>query len=385
MEDYRKPNAVFTWLSLKILRVILQHKSTFTENSEILKDLSPPYLVLGNHVNNWDPFIVNLFLKEPMAFVVGERLYQSKGPIGWFLKYIGAIPIIKSEPDMTAVRKLIKAKQASRILCLFPEGNRAWDGIYRHPEASTAKLIRLLKIPVVTVNIKGAMLSQPRWSKSYRKGPIELTYKLLFTKDEVSSVSESVIFNRMNEALSHDEYEWAAQKAYHYSGKNLAEGMEAFLYYCKECSSEGTLQTKGDEIHCTHCQTTYRYHPTGFLIKDNLVISPKDWNEWQRHLLKQRLIAHQSLSGKAIVRYATYHRQLIESIESDTSLSSDGIQIGEQFYSFEAISGVNVQRGDQFEFRYDDVIISIQFIHYADSVYKWYEAYLLLKGAYDAR
>jgi len=54
--------------------------------------------------------------------------------------------------DFETVKTIIRLKE--RVIGIFPEGARTWDGCPLPIIKSTSKLIKLLKIPVVTVIVK---------------------------------------------------------------------------------------------------------------------------------------------------------------------------------------------------------------------------------------
>ncbi len=42
-----------------------------------LESMAPPYVVVANHVNFWDPFWVNAFIRHPIQFVASDNLFRS--------------------------------------------------------------------------------------------------------------------------------------------------------------------------------------------------------------------------------------------------------------------------------------------------------------------
>jgi len=41
-----------------------------------MEGLKPPFVVIGNHTNNWDPFIISLKISEPIHFRHNHRTVQ---------------------------------------------------------------------------------------------------------------------------------------------------------------------------------------------------------------------------------------------------------------------------------------------------------------------
>ncbi|NMA96463.1 MAG: 1-acyl-sn-glycerol-3-phosphate acyltransferase, partial [Clostridiales bacterium] len=147
MSIEKKPNKIITRILLGIIGFILRSRSKVRLLRDDASNIKPPYIILGNHVNNWDPFFVNEFVDEPISFIAANSLFFN--PIlKALLNYIGIIPKSKEKRDIRAIRQILRAKRHERIIGIFPEGNVTWDGSYEKIDDSTAKLIKLLKIPV---------------------------------------------------------------------------------------------------------------------------------------------------------------------------------------------------------------------------------------------
>ena len=129
------------------------------------------------------------------------------------------------------IKRLIKARDNRRILGVFPEGERKWDGTTDEMTFhSTAKLIKKLGIPVVAVKIKGGYLAYPRWDRLSKRGKVSLGYKLCLTQKEIQESSVEQIKSRIKEYLSHDEVAHQEKNQNRYIGVNLAEHLEHLFF-----------------------------------------------------------------------------------------------------------------------------------------------------------
>lgn len=68
-----------------------------------VKNLKAPYLVLGNHVGFWDPFVTGTFLPEFTRFVASDAAFRSS-LFRFFLTRAGTIPKKKNMRDTKVIR-----------------------------------------------------------------------------------------------------------------------------------------------------------------------------------------------------------------------------------------------------------------------------------------
>ncbi len=254
-------------------------------------DLDPPYLVLANHLNTWDPIIINMYVNNPISFVASD-IWFSKPILGNLLRYVGAIPKTKNKSDFMTIKKIITACNDKRVVGIFPEGKRSWEGITSELNYPTAKLVKLLKVPVVCVVMKGGYLALPRWARHKRKGKISISYKKVLTTESIKQLSVDDIYKTLTTSLFHDEYAWQEQNGNTYFGKDLAEDLEYFLFACPHCHTIGSLKSRRNILKCKSCNYKVAYNEQGlFEAKRGKLYfdSPKEWNKWQLVLL-QKLI-----------------------------------------------------------------------------------------------
>jgi len=175
--EFKKVNIVINRIGIFFLKLYFKYKYSITYDNRDLNNVKPPYLILPNHVNNLDPFFVGAFVKEPIYFVTTDE--QFRNPVKGFLlsRLTGAIPKKKFVPDIITVKDIIRIVKNKGIVGIFPEGQRSWSGETEELVRSTAKLIKMLGIPVVTVILSGSHLAHPRWANNNRKGKIHLKYE----------------------------------------------------------------------------------------------------------------------------------------------------------------------------------------------------------------
>ncbi len=249
-----------------------------------IENIKPPYVVLCNHCSNLDWIYVGMSFLPDLLNVVVTRYYYSKPMLKGILKYVGAIPKDQFSPDIGAVRSMLSvAKQGGNIM-LFPEGRTSPHGMTETVERSTVKLLKHLGNNVVAMRLDGAYLTMPKWSGSKRRGRVDITIAPLFTPEQLKTLSEDELYDKMCEALKTDDYAWQKRNRVEFSGQRFAEGLENVLYHCPKCGGNMTTRTEDDRIFCTGCDFSvvldhyYDFRPD----ENSRSCCPENIGEWYK-------------------------------------------------------------------------------------------------------
>ena len=268
-----------------------KHYPVRLTNPEILKEMKPPYVLLPNHMMRWDMVLLGLIIRDPVHFMAADSHFR-KNPARFFMKCLGAFPKAKAKNDTAAIRHMMSLREQSKAICIYPEGQMSWDGGSLPLYYSTAKLLKLLKMPVYVPAITGAYAFQPRWAKEKRNGPMEMTIRPLF-KDpgELKNLSPDEIYKKMTALVHHtDEYDAIEERGWDYVSEAPAEYLENLLYLCPDCRRIAVLRSEGSRISCTACgfslELNSRYRFSSPLEETLRFTTPREWNTWQRTALK---------------------------------------------------------------------------------------------------
>lgn len=383
-----KANVIFNKIGKFFLRIYFNYKYNISADNIILKDIKPPYLILPNHTNILDPFFISVFVKESIYFVTSDE--QFRYPIKRFLltNLVGAIPKKKFVPDIITVKDIIRIVKNKGIVGIFPEGQRNWDGETLEIITSTAKLIKMLEIPVVTVILGGAYLAHPRWADKNRKGKVHLKFNYTFSPEKIKNMTVEEINKELAIALDYNEYEQQEKLMNTYTNSNLAEDLELFLFTCPHCKSIGTMQSKKDIFKCNNCNYSVVYNKYGFFEKNDSDLYFRlqgPWDKWQMDNLtnlikkgedKEKIILKDEkvtvyVSGRAKPLRKIYYGNIVLNHTNFYIENSDNQII---FFEVDKMSGINVQYNNHFEFYYNDQLFRFIFDINTISAYKWVSA-----------
>lgn len=133
-----------------------------------------PCFIYANHSNNFDPFVINQqMVQEPTAGVMTRyQFYKTLPRI--FMDSIGIVPTSKYVPEPEVIRSVLQMIDRRRMIIIFPEGGRRWDGRPKSMIEATLKLFWKMRIPVHPVQIHGSYVSWPRWADRPRRNSQEL-------------------------------------------------------------------------------------------------------------------------------------------------------------------------------------------------------------------
>ena len=251
-----------------------------------LKEVKGPYLLLGHHVTAFDPIISNLFSRRLIRYVTADANYDSKLK-RFFLNLVEGIPFTKNAADSSAIRRIINHIKRGHPVGLYPEGGRNWDGSTDYIIPSTAKLIKLLKVPVYAIYYQGGYLSKPRWAYYFRKGTMNIEIKEIISKDTISRKSIKELYKILVERLDYNEFEWQNHHKIPFKGKKLAEDIERLLYLCSECQTINSIISRANHFYCKSCGKEYSINIYGEIEGSSHFKDTVSWNRWQMSLLPE--------------------------------------------------------------------------------------------------
>ena len=353
-----------------------------------IRHMKPPFLLLPNHQGFWDPFIAGIYLDAATYYITSDAVFRSRF-FSFVLKFLGAIPKTKAQSDLDALKNIFTLKEQGCAIGIFPEGQRTFDGMTLPLILSTSKLIRMLKIPVITVVFKGGFFSHPRWGTSTRKGEITIEYKQLFTGDEVGSMKVSEIHEKLTKALSHDEIEYQKNKKIVFKSKKPAENIEQLLFACPECSNLVVFKSKGNLFECTECGKKWEIDNLqnisaleGETVFDNV----RDWSAWQTErlhsVIDEKFEADEEIFYDSHVVFHTGYKSEQVKLLSYGSMKLTPSDVwlydrnGDEIacIKLKEITGVNVQNRDVLDFYHENRLYTVRDLNRRFSAYKWWKA-----------
>lgn len=267
-------------------------KLIFNFDTEVCRE-DGPLLILPNHNAELDPMFVACAFPEPVYFVASEHLLR-KGRASALLRWSTRIvPRQKGGSGASTVRGIVRQLQEGSNVCLYPEGNRSWDGVTRPITPATGKLARMSGAKLVTYRTEGVYFSNPRWSGgSLRRGRTCGRIMGVYEPEYLRSLTAGAVQELIERDLFEDAYARQREKPVRFRGRRLAEHLETLLFICPHCGAEGRMRSEGDHFYCDGCGTKLRYTQEGFFVGENCIFDTVlDWNIWQSKCIGKKCAA----------------------------------------------------------------------------------------------
>lgn len=285
----KKPHLASRFLIKSAL--VLYGSRYFKKNLKLVEDgklsaLKPPYIVVANHCGFVDvASLIKMMYPTCANFVISETQ-----KVQWpkLINLMGVLPKKQFTVDMSLISGIKYCLQHNRPVVIYPEAKLSVVGTPNRIPPSVAKLVKMFKVPLVTVCFHGGYLHKPRWSSHQRYLPVEAEVKLAVDSEEAKTISATEIHQRILQNLSYDDYAYQLQNNIHIDIPQLVEGLEHILYQCPQCGAEFSMTGHGNKLCCSKCGAEVVQNTLGQL-EGGTFDKVTDWYAWQTQQVRQSL------------------------------------------------------------------------------------------------
>lgn len=310
---------------------------------------------------------------------------------------VGSIPKSKAIPDLETIDWIVRiVRKRGGVVGIFAEGQSSWDGHTQPIIPSTAKLIKLLKVPVVVAVLKGSYLSQPRWSWNHRIGDMEIEFKLALDPGLIRTSSPETILAGLESAMEYDEETWRAEHPVIHRSNRRANHLELSLFLCPVCGQAGSMRSLMNRLYCRSCGHVVRLSPeynfTAVGSSTPRFGTIREWDQWQKGAWRDRLALARSgapmqpiVSDSGVTVYKGYRMNPLRRIRTGSLiLFPDRLELatlsGERIrFPVAEIAGQGVLKQQLFEFYIGKYLYQFRFPKRFQSARKWLDAIHALK------
>ncbi len=321
-----------------IFVVILFFK--FKYRKEMATDLPENYIVVANHLTNWDSLFVATAFRKQMYFVASEHIARKS----WYPIIRSLLqPIIrrKGTKAVSTVKEVLQITRKGGNVAIFPEGDRAWDGLTCPIMPATGKMVKSAKCGLVTYKIEGGYFLNPRWSMTMRKGFVTGKFVRAYTKEEIAKLSPDEINDLIARDLYEDAYETQEKAPTPYKGPKMAEGMENLLFICPECGGRDTFNSHEDTVTCQECGHSFKYTEYG-MLEGTRFDTIRDFSLWQKEKVLEDAAGSAVYTAKAGELVQIENHVETSVTEGQISLSKEKLTCGAAEFMMDDIEALAI-------------------------------------------
>lgn len=266
--------------------------ASYTETDMQLVGESP-CLILMNHSSFIDLKLAFDYLyPRPFSIVCTSDGFVGKSGL---MRALGCIPTLKYVTSPSLVKDIQFALTRLRqSVLMYPEAGYSFDGTATALPQAVGRLIKLLKVPVVTIITHGAFARDPLYNGlQLRKVDVSAEVRCLFTPQQIEEKTPEQLNEMLRRVFTFDNFEWQRVHNVRIDEPFRADGLNRVLYKCPNCGAEGKNVGKGSSLCCTECGKKYFLDEYGQLSalegKTEFAHIP-DWYAWEREQVKQEIL-----------------------------------------------------------------------------------------------
>jgi 1-acyl-sn-glycerol-3-phosphate acyltransferase len=132
-------------------------------------------ILAPNHSSFLDPLLVACRVPRPMVFIA-HKMFFDREPLGTWMRKAGGFPVATGGDSTASIREVLRALKGGRLLGMFPEGTRSWDGQLLPPMPGVGLLVSATDVPVIPVHVDGAYGAWPRHRRFPRPRRITIRF-----------------------------------------------------------------------------------------------------------------------------------------------------------------------------------------------------------------
>lgn len=314
--DFKKPprnpskfwNAVARFISFTDLK-----KRGFICREHNTEGLKPPYILLSTHCSMVD-FEVMQKVTYPYNTNNVASIETFHDYPEWLFRRLGVIGKRKFIKDLQLIKNIkYSLEKLKNVFCIYPEARYSLDGCTSYLPDSLGKMLKLFKVPVVVLNLKGCFITQPQWNKHNNKCHVEADFTQVLSKDNLEKYSVDQINSIIKENFVYDDFAWQKENNIVIDTKNRADGLHSILYQCPHCKKEFHMYSKDTKLWCDSCKKEWEMTELGELkaLNGETEFSHiPDWFNWERANVRKE------------VRDGTYHIE--DDVRIDTMPNASG-------------------------------------------------------------
>lgn len=163
-KEYNWWRAILHYASIYCLLIPffkVYYKAKIEGSENIPKNES--FIVAANHLSTYDPVIVSLAIKRPIAFMAKKELFESSPKLRFWIDLYGAFSVNREKLEISTIRTAQAVASTKKwILAMFPQSSRDVPGVITKVMPGAAYLAKLIGVKILPVAIIISHLQRPK-------------------------------------------------------------------------------------------------------------------------------------------------------------------------------------------------------------------------------
>lgn len=280
------------FLPYVISQLIVRAKGLKIRYIDLVGDkMQKPCVVLCNHGAFIDFVHAGAMLRHYAPNFIVARLYFYHNALGELLRTIGCFPKSMFALDFESMKNSFRVLKSGGMLAMMPEARLSTVGRFEDIQPGSYEFFKKMDVPIYTITIRGDYLASPKWGDGMRRGAyVEAMLELLYTAEQVKSLSAEQLGQGIEQRLYYDEMAWLAEHPkLRYRSKTLAKGLENILIECPRCGGKYTLTTHGRRVSCECCGELATMNDRYGFDAGAPFADFVGWYDWQNERLQERI------------------------------------------------------------------------------------------------
>ncbi|MBQ7408764.1 MAG: 1-acyl-sn-glycerol-3-phosphate acyltransferase [Clostridia bacterium] len=293
--DFKKkpitPNFFWGWLARLVAKIGLNMRpyEIVKHNCEGLK---APYIMLSNHSSMVD-FMIMEEVSKPYKINNVATIEAFHDYTEFLLRRVGVVGKRKFVQDLNLIKHIRYSLEHGNVFNIYPEARYSLDGCTSYLPDSLGKMIKMFKVPLVVLIIKGNFIHFPQWNKVAKRNFIKADCTQLLTAEQIESLSVEEINARIKEAFVYDDFAWQKANNIVIDNPMRANGLHSLLYQCPNCKTEHKMYSEGTELWCEECGKRWEMTELGELKAkegETEFSHIPDWAKWARANVREQVL-----------------------------------------------------------------------------------------------
>ena len=161
---------------------------------------SGPVLLIANHQSYFDVVPLGLAARRRIYYLAKLPLFRSNLLAG-IMRIFGHVPVDNSGFSRSSFAGILDYFNQGKMVLVFPEGERCWDGKLNELKPGIALVIKKAKVTIVPIGVAGVFET---WSR-FRKWPILAPPFLSWSRARMAAVVGEPLDGALLAGMPRDE------------------------------------------------------------------------------------------------------------------------------------------------------------------------------------